>query len=404
MSDPVQPTLYHADAHTIDPTALDPDALFVIERLQEAGHVAYLVGGGVRDLLFGKRPKDFDISTSARPEEVRRLFRHCLLIGRRFRLAHVRFGQKVIEVSTFRAGDPASDELIVHDNEWGTPEEDVLRRDFTINGLYYDPSEHLVIDYVGGYADIQRRRLVTIGQPEVRFRQDPVRMIRLIKFRARFDLDVEEHTERALWACSSEIRKSAPARVLEEMLRMLESGAAEPFFRLMVDAGLLPQVMPEVTRALMGPDGREMYRALRAVDRLQTGSRRRKPFDRAVLMGALLWPLFESLVSAHAAEEGRPPNLGQIVELADLLLSDLLRGAPPFPKRLRWAIAGVLADQYRLTPMEKQKISRWRMSSADRAVALDLLKVRAALQPELVPVYERLRDEAKSRDHQRSSS
>jgi poly(A) polymerase len=401
MTVPVQPTLYHADNHTIDSSAIDPDALFVIERLQEAGHTAYLVGGGVRDLLFGRRPKDFDVSTSARPEEVRRLFRHCLLIGRRFRLAHVRFGPKVIEVSTFRAGDPASDELIVHDNEWGTPEEDVLRRDFTINGLYYDPSEHTVIDYVGGFADIQRRRLVTIGVPEVRFRQDPVRMIRLLKFRARFGLEVEEQTEKALWACTSEIRKSAPARVLEELLRMLESGAAESFFRLMVESGLMPQVMPEVARALMGPDGREMYKALKAIDLLQAGGKRKKPFDRAVLVAAFFWPLFEALVHADAASEGHPPHLGQVLELADLLLHELLEDAPPFPKRLRWAVAGVLTDQFRLTPMEKQKVGRSRMSSADRALAMDLLKIRAALKPELVPVFERLRAETRQGGHAR---
>ncbi len=404
MTVPVQPTLYHADSHRIDPAAIDPDALYVIERLQEAGHVAYLVGGGVRDLLFGKRPKDFDISTSARPEEVRRLFRHCLLIGRRFRLAHVRFGAKVIEVSTFRAGDPATDELITHDNEWGSPEEDVLRRDFTINGLYYDPSEHMVIDYVGGFADIQRRRLVTIGVPEVRFRQDPVRMIRLIKFRARFDLEVESQTEKALWACCSEIHKSAPARVLEELLRMMESGSAEPFFRLMVESGLLPQILPEVTRALMGPDGVAMYRALKAIDLLQASPSRRRPFDRSVLFAALVWPLMEALVLAHTAEEGRPPHLGQVMELADLLLHDLLEGAPPFPKKLRWGVAAVLADQYRLTPLERQKISRARFSGAERNLAMELLKIRAALRPDLVLTFERLREEQRAQKESRRSS
>ena len=176
----MQRIVYSTNDHQIDYNLIDPDALLVMQRLQEAGFTAYLVGGGVRDLLLKKIPKDFDISTSALPEEIKKLFpRNCILIGRRFRLADVRFGHKIIEVSTFRSGDNEGGSLIVHDNEWGTPEEDVLRRDFTINGLFYDPSNHTVIDYVGGWNDIQKKVLRTIGNAHYRFRQDPVRMIRL---------------------------------------------------------------------------------------------------------------------------------------------------------------------------------------------------------------------------------
>ena len=167
--------------------------------LQNAGHTAYLVGGSVRDLLLGLHPKDFDISTSAKPEEIKRLFqRHCLLIGRRFRLAHIRYENKIFEVSTFRAGDTTSSSLIVHDNQWGNEEEDVLRRDFTTNALFYDPSKETILDYVGGVEDTKRGLLKTVGDPEARFRQDPVRMIRMLKFQARFGFRCDDRALAAM--------------------------------------------------------------------------------------------------------------------------------------------------------------------------------------------------------------
>ena len=211
----MQPKIYTIDHHQISPDKIDQHAFYVIQKLREAGHKAYLVGGGVRDLLLSQSPKDFDVSTSAKPEEIRSLFRNAILIGRRFRLAHVRFGKKVIEVATFRAGETGTAELIVRDNVWGTEEEDVLRRDFTINGLFYNPESGEVIDYVGGYPDLEKRILRTIGEPEVRFSQDPVRMIRLLKFCARFNFEIERPTFEALLNCKKEILKSSSARVLE---------------------------------------------------------------------------------------------------------------------------------------------------------------------------------------------
>ena len=225
----MQPIIYTATEHRIKPSQIDKDALYVMAKLIQNGYVAYLVGGGVRDALMGKTPKDFDIVTSAKPEEIKRLFSNCLLIGRRFRLAHIRFGKKIIEVSTFRSGDINDSELILRDNSFGTPEEDVLRRDFTINGLFYDPKDHLVIDYVGGFEDLSKHLLKTIGNPTVRFKQDPVRMIRLLKFKARFNFNICKEAHLALDFCKEDILKSSPARLLEEFLRMLESGASLPF-------------------------------------------------------------------------------------------------------------------------------------------------------------------------------
>ena len=217
------PKIYPEDAHHIKQDHVDRDALEVLFRLKQHGHTAYLVGGGVRDLLLKKIPKDFDISTSAKPEEIKQIFqRRCLLIGKRFRLAHVRCGNKVLEVSTFRTGDTEGSSLIVRDNIWGTPEEDVLRRDFTINALFYDPTTHTVLDYIGGYPDLQHKLLRTIGDPIARFKQDPVRMLRLLKFQARFGFSIDPKSERATHICKEEILKSAPARILEEIFKMLE--------------------------------------------------------------------------------------------------------------------------------------------------------------------------------------
>ncbi|MBJ7450362.1 MAG: polynucleotide adenylyltransferase PcnB, partial [Parachlamydiales bacterium] len=298
----MEPTIYSASAHHIRRENIDPDALFILSKLTRNGYLSYLVGGGVRDLLMGHIPKDFDIATSARPEEIKKIFRHCLLIGRRFRLAHVRFGLKVIEVSTFRAGDTNEENLIIRDNCWGPPEEDVLRRDFTLNGLFYSATDDTVIDYVGGYQDLNKRLLRTIGNPESRFKQDPVRMIRLLKFRARFGLAVEAATWNALESCKSEITKSSPARVLEELLKMLESGASLPFFKQMTSTGLLAYLFPRLSRHLQQEEGKEIFKFLETIDLLIKRNKRRKP-DRSVLVTALLFPLIMQRLPELATQD-----------------------------------------------------------------------------------------------------
>src|SRR5215471_4549243 len=196
----------------LDRARIDPDADRVVRRLSRAGHKAYLVGGCVRDLLLGRRPKDFDVATSATPNEIKAQFRNCRIIGRRFRLAHVFFGEKIIETSTFRANPREDDDdngelLIRRDNVFGTELEDARRRDFTINGLFYDVEREEVIDHVGGLADLDARLIRTIGDPGIRFQEDPVRMLRAIKFAARLDLELEPATYRALLRHRNEIRK-----------------------------------------------------------------------------------------------------------------------------------------------------------------------------------------------------
>jgi poly(A) polymerase len=243
---------------TLDRARIDPDADRVVRRLSRAGHKAYLVGGCVRDILLGRRPKDFDVATSATPNEIKAQFRNCRIIGRRFRLAHVFFGEKIIETSTFRANPREDDEgdgelLIRRDNVFGTELEDARRRDFTINGLFYDVEREEVIDHVGGLADLDARLVRTIGDPDIRFQEDPVRMLRAIKFAARLDIDIEPTTFRALLRHRNEIRKCPAPRVLEELYRFLRGGAARRTFELLVETGVLGVLSPHLASLLEGP-------------------------------------------------------------------------------------------------------------------------------------------------------
>ncbi len=307
---------------------MDPDAVKVIRRLCRHGYVAYLVGGGVRDLLLGRRPKDFDVATTARPHEVRRLFRNCRIIGRRFRLAHILFGDgKVIEVATFRrdpmqafdevegeiaeelaapgGGRPRlvprrreekrGDLLIRDDNVFGEPHEDAIRRDFTINGLFYDLERGEVLDFVGGVPDLERRVIRTIGAPDVRFLEDPVRMLRAVKFAGRLDFGLEPDLYDAVVALRGELFKAAPPRLLEEIFRLVRGGAARRSIFLCWQLGVLSVLLPEVAAHLEdGAAGaEELWRRLEALDRLQRVGR--LPSDASLLACLLLGPLREEM-------------------------------------------------------------------------------------------------------------
>jgi len=240
---------------SLDRDAIDPDADRVVRKLSRAGHKAYLVGGCVRDLLVARTPKDFDVATSATPNEIKATFRNCRIIGRRFRLAHVFFGAKIIETSTFRANPRDEDDhdlLIRRDNVFGTETEDARRRDFTINGLFYDVDREEVIDHVGGLADLDAKLIRTIGDPDIRFQEDPVRILRAIKFAARLEFGFEPATWRALLRWRGEISKCAPPRLLEEMHRLIRGGAARRSFELLVETGVLAVLSPYLAGLLEG--------------------------------------------------------------------------------------------------------------------------------------------------------
>ncbi|QDE89476.1 poly(A) polymerase [Myxococcus xanthus] len=314
----------------IDPDELDPDALKVVLRLHQHGHQAYMVGGCVRDLLLGRKPKDFDIATSATPNEVRGIFRNCRLIGRRFRLAHVYFkGGKIIEVSTFRAnptelehaanggedeGD-GEDLLITHDNVFGTAQQDARRRDFTINGLFYDVAEGRVIDYVRGRRDLDERFIRTIGDPEVRMREDPVRILRAVRFAAKLSLDIESRTYAAMEGAVEDLPRCAPARLLEETFRLIRGGVSAPALKLLDALDALKILLPPVNAYLKqhGKEGEKTFYAFaESLDRRVSAG---EPLDDAILLAMLLIPISRS-TGPEESQEGRP-SVSQVVE--DLL-------------------------------------------------------------------------------------
>lgn len=286
----------------ISPQDISPAALKVISRLQRFGYLAYLVGGGVRDLLLGVRPKDFDVATSARPEEIAALFRNSRIIGRRFRLAHISYGDEIIETATFRAlpseQEEGDDLLILDDNEFGTPATDADRRDFTINALFYDPQRDEVIDYVDGAEDLARRLLRTIGDPVTRFREDPVRMLRAVKFAARLDLEIEPSAAAAIRAERLQLSRAALPRLYEELSRMVRSGRAARSLGLLTEYGLLDLLLPEVAAPLGRPieaPARPLEALLRALDA------RPSPPPDGVIFAALFWPLLEALLEGRSA-------------------------------------------------------------------------------------------------------
>jgi poly(A) polymerase len=347
MPDVIDPRIVRREEHSVSRRDIDPDALKVLYRLRQYDHVAYLVGGSVRDLLLGRRPKDFDIGTSAHPYQVKKLFRNCWIIGRRFRLAHVKFGMKVIEVATFRrqvaAGEevvadgvpapdpttPEGEQLIHHDNTFGTPEEDAFRRDFTINALFYDIATFSVIDYVGGLEDLRAGVVRSIGDPDVRLNEDPVRMLRAIAIAARLDFAIEPTLLAAIRTHRREISKSSMARLLEEYYKILRAGSSEKAFRALADVGLLEPISKELHLGANDP----LWRSLAALD----AYRRRfestpETLTNAILVGSLLIPLGISLHpprSQSSVREGsesmptapRPPRHPPVPRLGDLPLA-----------------------------------------------------------------------------------
>jgi poly(A) polymerase len=322
----VEPTIVPRAAHTISRRDIDSGALKVLYQLHEHNYIAYLVGGSVRDLLLGRRPKDFDIGTSAHPHQVKKLFRNCWIIGRRFRLAHVKFGTKTIEVATFRRlvepheltpeveqailppdetsdggdaargpstnGDRAAQlaersRLIHRDNTYGTPEEDAFRRDFTVNALFYDIGTFAIIDYVGGLEDLERRLIRCIGDPSIRFIEDPVRMLRAVVLAARLQFTIDEPILDAIRVHRHEIARSAPARLMEEYYKILRSGHAEEAMRQLRATGLMKEITPEVAAA---PEA--VWRSIAALDRYRNRFvSAPESLTNAILAGTLLHPL-----------------------------------------------------------------------------------------------------------------
>ncbi|MEZ4403087.1 MAG: polynucleotide adenylyltransferase PcnB [Kofleriaceae bacterium] len=420
----------------LDHALIDGDAERVVRRLTKGGFTAYLVGGCVRDLLLGQTPKDFDVATSATPNEVRDQFRNCRIIGRRFRLAHVFFGKKIIEVATFRANprdDDDGDEgdlLIRRDNVFGTETEDALRRDFTINGLFYDFESESVIDHCGGVPDLEARLVRTIGDPDVRFREDPVRMLRAIKFAARCHLTIEPDTYQALLRQRGEIRKSAPPRVVEEVYRLLKGAAARRSLELALETGVLDVLSPYLASLYDGgggepedepdldaeldaeerawrrvwlderpvparrppvrvpflADAAELERrrdlAWATLDRLDQLVARGAEAANALLISALLAPFVYDTVTSPALRTGEA--MQAVIEISQPLL-DQLAVARRDAERVRYALSGLRRVAQARAKNQPIEVGGGGRESIDDAVQLDQL-VAAARGGELPAV------------------
>ena len=289
------------DQHTVSRGGISDNALKVLYRLKKAGYDAYLVGGGVRDMLLGKEPKDFDVATNALPEQVRDLFRNCRLIGRRFRLAHVRFGREIVEVATFRGAGAEIPEdvdahmrhdsgLILRDNLYGTIEEDAFRRDFTVNALYYNIDDFSVIDFADGIQDLNNNELRVIGDPEMRYREDPVRMLRAVRFAAKLGFSLESKTEKPIKALAESLREIPPARLFEEVIKLFMFGHAVQTFELLKYYDLFRQLFPMTHTHLTG-DESDVVNSLITKALADTDQRviEGKPVTPAFLFAVLLW-------------------------------------------------------------------------------------------------------------------
>jgi poly(A) polymerase len=311
--DPTQPDILGPDDHGIDPKLVSPNAIRVTQTLQEAGFQAFVVGGAVRDLLLGVKPKDFDIATDATPEEVKKLFRRAFIIGRRFQIVHVMFGQELLEVTTFRGNAAVSapkDEhgRVLRDNNFGPQHEDAERRDFTINAMYYDPATQAVLDYHGGIADIRDKVLRIIGQPEARYREDPVRMLRVVRFAAKLQFTIEPATRAPIPVMAPLIDNVPAARVFDEMLKLLMSGHALACLKELRSSGLHHGLLPLLDVVLEQPIGMKFVTlALESTDgRVKAG----KGVSPGFLFASLLWhQVLEKWTAYRTAGEAPIPAL-----------------------------------------------------------------------------------------------
>lgn len=344
--------------HSLQRGQFSRNAVSVVDRLQKAGYQAYLVGGCVRDLLIGVQPKDFDVATSATPEQVRAEFRNARVIGRRFKLAHVHFGREIIEVATFRSNHPQGDDeedshqsarnesgRILRDNVYGSQESDAQRRDFTINALYFDITGERVLDYAHGVHDIRNRLIRLIGDPEQRYLEDPVRMLRAVRFAAKLDFEIEKHSAAPIRRLAPMLRDIPSARLFDEVLKLFLAGRAERTFELLVEYDLFAPLFPASARALeRDPNytGDLIRQALANTDeRIALG----KPVTPAFLFAALLWPALPAR-AAQLQERGMPPIPAMQEAAHDLIVEQCKRIA--IPKRFTIPIREIWDMQERL--------------------------------------------------------
>lgn len=362
--------------HKLSRASISKQALKVLYGLKDAGYQAYLVGGGVRDVLLGKHPKDFDVATNAHPEQVQKLFRNCRLIGRRFRLAHVHFGSHIVEVATFR-GNPSEhshEGMILRDNIYGTLEEDAWRRDFTINALYYNIADYSLIDYVGGLQDLQARHLRMIGDAEQRYREDPVRMLRAIRFSAKLGFAIYPDTEAPLFNLSHLVKQVPSARLFDEYIKLFLTGCAEESFRLLRHYGLFAALFPQTEHCLQNND-KPFVETFVKMALMDTDKRfiDNKPVTLPFLLAAFLWgPIREQL--GILMSQGMS-ELQALHEASDYVLNEQQK-CVAISRRVAQQIREIWVLQIRLTSRLGRRAKEYYTHPRFRA-AYDFLILRA---------------------------
>lgn len=378
------------EQHTISRKDISENALKVLYRLNKAGYEAYLVGGGVRDLLLGQKPKDFDVTTSATPEQVRKLFRNCRLVGRRFRLAHVMFGPEIIEVATFRghheAGAPADrttsqrgqNGMLLRDNIFGSIEEDAQRRDFTINSLYYSVADFSVRDFVGGVQDLKEGVIRLIGDPETRYREDPVRMLRAVRFAAKLNMQISAETAEPIPRLATLINDVPPARLFEEVLKLLQAGYGYETYKLLRENSLFQPLFPSIVRYFTesgdSPMERMIAQVLKNTDTRLHNDMRVNP---AFLFAAMFWyPLLET--AQKIAQESGLAYYDAFALAANDVLDEACRTLA-IPKRITTLVRDIWQLQLRMS--RRQGKRAWKLMEHPKfRAAYDLLALRAEIE------------------------
>lgn len=367
-------------AHTLSRENIDTDALKILYRLSKQGYQAYLIGGGVRDLLLDKQPKDFDIVTNAKPEQIKRLFKNCRLIGRRFRLAHVFFRHKIIEVSTFRASPNkrskhykhSHDGMILRDNIYGSIEEDIWRRDFTINAIYYNIKDFSLVDFCGGLHDLKNKQIRIIGEPVLRYREDPVRMLRAIRFAAKLDMSIENDTAAPLAKLGDLLQNISPSRLFDELLKLFHGGAAEKTFFLLIKHQLLPYLLPMTNDSIVEDEQAKAF-IEKGLSETDQRHQQHKSTSIAFLFALLLW---FPLLNQQKTLQKRGMKAGSAFHQG---CHDVLSEQSTFtviPKQFKHAICDIWALQLRFTYKKPKQIDRVLKRPRFRA-ALDIFALRA---------------------------
>ena len=372
-----EPRIYGPDNHSVRRSQISRGALDVARRLQQAGFKAFVVGGAVRDLMLGIVPKDFDLATDATPEQVKPLFRRAFIIGRRFRLVHVLTGPETVEVATFRArqaGDEAADEhgRLLSDNVFGSQAEDAIRRDFTINALYFDPATESVWDYVGGVADVKARRMRLIGDPVTRYREDPVRMLRAVRLAAKLGLAIERKTAAPIPQLAALIQNVPPSRLFDEMEKLLLSGHAVESLKSLHRHGLHHGVLPLLDVILEQPLGQRFIDL--ALAETDQRVRAAKPVSPGFLFATLLW--HEVLASWNAAKAAGGRPIPALLAAMDRVLEQQAERLA-IPRRFEAAIKETWALQPRFEQRAAQRPFRLLEHPRFRA-GYDFLRLRAA--------------------------